>query len=453
MKFDSKVQKMKHQLLKDVIKAAYKNRLGSLLAFGNRSKADIERIWGAVGGITNDAHVIHFCPSACQACGESGYKVTDACRGCNARHCEVACKFGAINRDENGRAVIDKEKCVNCGLCAKSCRYHAIINEQKPCKRVCEVGAIKTTEDGKIVVDESKCIACGACVRECPFGAITDVSKIASVVGLLKKPEGARIYAMIAPSIAGQFGKATVGQIATGLKKVGFTDVIETALGADMVSIGEAQELYDKGFLLSSCCPAFVDYVKKFFPELEEDLSTHLSPMATLGCEIKMKDESAKVVFIGPCTAKKMEVQRPEVKKYVDYAITFEELLALFDVNGIDLESLEEEKIEHASYFGRRYAKNCGLSDAIRESMAEQRLRYDVKPVMGNGIESCKTALLKTKCGRPDGNFIEGMACVGGCLGGACVITKKQNPVGTNNYFDESKNKKITEAVINNFKK
>lgn len=450
MKFDSKVQKMKYQTLKEVIKAAYNNKLGSLLAFGNRSEAEIERIWGAVGGLSPDAGIIHFCPSACHACGEAGFKVTNACRGCSARHCEVACKFGAINRDENGRAVIDKEKCVNCGLCAKSCRYHAIINEQKPCKRACEVGAIKSTEDGKIVIDESKCISCGACIYECPFGAIVDVSMITSVVGLLKNSVGEKIYAMIAPSIAGQFGKASVGQIATALKKLGFTDVIETALGADMVSIAEAQELYDKGILLSSCCPAFVDYVKKFFPEFEEDISTHLSPMGTLGCEIKMKDKDAKIVFIGPCTAKKMEIKKPEVKRYIDYAITFEELLALFDVNEINLESLEEEKIEHASYFGRRYAKNCGLSDAIKQSLSEQRLRFDVKPVMGNGIASCKTALLKAKAGRPDGNFIEGMACVGGCMGGACMISKTKNQSYDKKYFDDSAHKKITDAVLEN---
>ena len=177
-----------------------------------------------------------------------------------------------------------------------------------------------------------------------------------------------------------------------------------------MVAMAESKELSEKGFLTSSCCPAFVSYVKSAFPQLAEHISHNLSPMAALAKYIKETDEGAKVVFIGPCTAKKAEAQLESVKPYVDSVLTFEELQALFDSKDIDITTLEEDVLDNASYFGRIFARSGGLSDAVVQAMKEQNIEFDLKPAVCDGIEACRVALLKKSKNVLDANFIEGMA-------------------------------------------
>lgn len=202
-----------------------------------------------------------------------------------------------------------------------------------------------------------------------------DKSYILDVIDIIKKSDGNqkyKVFAVIAPSISSQFSYAKLGQVITGLKKLGFHTVIEAALGADMVAYGESKELAEKGFLTSSCCPAFVSYIEKSFPELLPFVSHNLSPMATISKYIKEHEAPCKVVFIGPCTAKKAEVQKESVKPYVDVAMTFEELQALFDSRDMDINSLEEDVLDNASYFGRIFARCGGLADAVAEGLKEQ---------------------------------------------------------------------------------
>ncbi|MBQ3044693.1 MAG: ferredoxin, partial [Clostridia bacterium] len=250
------------------------------------------------------------------------------------------------------------------------------------------------------------------------------------------------------PSISSQFTYAKLGQVISGLKELGFFTVVEAALGADMVAMAESKELAEKGFLTSSCCPAFVSYVKSAFPALAEHISHNLSPMAALAKYIKETSEGAKVVFIGPCTAKKAEAQLESVKPYVDSVLTFEELQALFDSKDIDITTLEEDVLDNASYFGRIFARSGGLSDAVAQAMKEQNIEFDLKPVVCDGIEACKLALLKKSKNVLDANFIEGMACVGGCIGGAgCLTHGEKNKSEVDKYGREAMEKTISDAV------
>lgn len=307
--------------------------------------------------------------------------------------------------------------------------------------------------DDKVAsIDNEKCIACGACVYQCPFGAITDKSYILDVIDILKKSlqnSQYKVFAVVAPSISSQFTYAKLGQVVTGLKQLGFHTVVEAALGADMVAYAESAELAEKGFLTSSCCPAFVSYVEKYFPQLAENISHNLSPMATIAKYIKEHEAPCKIVFIGPCTAKKAEVQKPKVQAYVDAAMTFEELQALFDSRNIDITTLTEGVLDNASYFGRIFARCGGLADAVAEGLKEQGINgFTLKSCSCDGIEECRIALLKKTKNMLNANFIEGMACVGGCIGGAgCLTHGEKNKNEVDKYGQEAYEKTITDAI------
>ena len=410
-----------------------------------------EMVKVCMGGDKDFKHPITVIDIACDECPVGGYEVTNACRGCMAHRCEDVCKKGAISFDKNHVAHIDKSKCVECGLCAKVCPYTAIVCRKRPCQNACKVKAISKNEDSAAVINQNKCISCGACVYQCPFGAIIDKSYILQVIDLLKKSQGGenyKMYAVVAPSISSQFVYAKLGQVISGIKQLGFHTVVEAALGADMVSASEAKELAEKGFLTSSCCPAFVEFIEKNFPAMKEYVSHNLSPMATIARYIKSKAPNAKIVFIGPCTAKKAEVAKESVQPYIDAVLTFEELQALFDSKDLDITTLDEDVLDNASYFGRIFARSGGVSDAIAQALKEQGLDFDLKACACDGIEACKIALLKKSKGVLDANFIEGMACVGGCIGGAgCLTHGEKNKAEVDKYGKEASEKTIADAI------
>lgn len=467
-KFDTKVQHLKYKVLREVARHAFEDRLlecyndipgiivpgktATMRCCVYKEKAIVsERIKMAIGGDKKDPNVIEVIEIACDECPMGGYTVMEACRGCIAHRCEDVCKRGAISYDSQQRAVIDKSKCVECGACAKACPYSAIMNFKRPCQQACKVKAISMGDELEAVIDESKCIRCGACVYQCPFGAITEKSYILEVIDLIKKSEAmkAPVYAVVAPSIASQFVHAKLGQVITAIKKLGFYRVVEAALGADMVAYSEAAELAEKGFLINSCCPAFVKYIEEQFPTMVQHVSHNLSPMAEIAKHIKEKDSSAKVVFIGPCTAKKDECRKPEVAKYVDSVITFEELQALFDSRDIELSELEETPMEDASYYGRIFARSGGLSEAVVQALKEQGSDFEVKAMSCDGIEECRKALMLASKGLLKNiNFIEGMACVGGCIGGAgCLTHGEKNRAGVDKYGKEAEDQTILDAI------
>ncbi len=467
-KFDTKVQHLKYKVLREVARFAWKDELleniteiPKIIVPGKtptmrccvyKERAILsERIKMAMGGNKECSNIIEVIDIACDECPAAGYDVTDSCRGCLAHRCEDVCKKGAITFDANHVAHIDKSKCVECGQCAKVCPYSAIVNRKRPCQVACKVKAISINEDNAAEIDDEKCIQCGACVYQCPFGAIMDKSYILDVIDFIKKSENNekyKVYAMVAPSISSQFTYAKLGQVITGLKALGFHTVIEAALGADMVAMDESKELSEKGFLTSSCCPAFVQYVKSAFPDMLPFVSHNLSPMATLAKYIKSVDEKAKVVFIGPCTAKKAEVKLDTVRPYVDAVMTFEELQALYDSRDLDITTLEEDVLDNASFYGRIFARSGGLSEAVAQGLKEQNIDFDLKAVPCDGIEACKVALLKARKNMLEGNFIEGMACINGCIGGAgCLTHGEKNKREIDKYGEEAMEKSISDAI------
>ncbi|MGN0453070.1 MAG: 4Fe-4S dicluster domain-containing protein [Ruminococcus sp.] len=468
-KFDTKVQHLKYKVLREVARLAWRDELldnileiPKTLVPGNtptmrccvyKERAILsDRVRIAMGGDKSNPNVIEVIETACDECPMGGYDVTNSCRGCLAHRCEDVCKRGAISFDHNHVAHIDKSKCVDCGACAKVCPYSAIINRKRPCENACKIKAIKMNEHKAAAIDNNKCIQCGACVYQCPFGAITDKSYILDVIDIIKKSKENteyKVFAVVAPSISSQFTYAKLGQVITGLKKLGFHTVVEAALGADMVADAESQELIEKGFLTSSCCPAFVSYIEKAFPELLPYVSHNLSPMATISKYIKEHEAPCRVVFIGPCTAKKAEVQKESVKPYVDVAMTFEELQALFDSRDMDITAMEENYLDNASYFGRIFARCGGLADAVAEGIKEHgREDFELKAISCDGIEECKKALFKKSKNLLDKNFIEGMACVGGCIGGAgCLTHGEKNKAEVDKYGKEAYEKTIKDAI------
>lgn len=468
-KFDTKVQLLKYRVLTEVARHAWDDTL--IESIGQIPKDIIpgktptmrccvykerailsERVTLAAGGNKSNGHIIEVIDIACDDCPAGGFTVSESCRGCLAHRCESVCPRDAISFDEHQKAHIDKTKCVNCGKCASVCPYSAIVDRKRPCENACKVKAISMAEDGSADIDYSKCISCGACVYQCPFGAINDRSFILNVIDMIKRSENNskyKVYAVVAPSISSQFTYVKLGQAITAIKRLGFFHVIEAALGADMVAYSECEELYEKGFLTSSCCPAFVSYIEKQFPKMKEHVSHNFSPMAEIARYIKKTDPAAKVVFIGPCTAKKAEFLRPEVRPYVDCVMTFEELLALFDSRDFDLASMPEDVLDNASYFGRIFARSGGLSDAVAQGLKERGHEdFELKAVRCSGIEECRMQLLKASKGKADGNFIEGMACVGGCNNGAgCLTHGDKNKADVDAYGKLAMEKTISDAV------
>lgn len=462
--FDTEVQFLKYRVLKSVSRRAFNGTLLKELPnipneiipgpkpttrcciYKERAIVN-ERIKLALGGNPDNPNVIEVINIACDECPVAGYKVTEACRGCIAHRCEVACKFGAIYFDRNQKAHIDKDKCVECGACSKVCPYSAIANHKRPCEVACKVKAITMDNNHTAVINNDKCIQCGACVYQCPFGAIVDKSYILDAIEMLKNKE--EVYAIVAPSISAQFVYATLGQVVSGIKELGFTGVIEAALGADLVAYYEAIELAEKGFLTTSCCPAFVNFIKKNFPNLEKHISHNLSPMAMIAKVIKEAHPNSKTVFIGPCTAKKAEAQKEEVKKYVDCVLTFEELIALFGAQNLDIKTLEESPLEDATLFGRSFARSGGVTEAVIQSIKEQNLNFDLNPITCDGIENIRLVLAKANKGLIDNNFIEGMVCSGGCIGGPCALT---HATKDRSLIDKHASKTSKKEILENIK-
>ncbi len=471
--FETSVQELKDQVLTAVAELAWEDRLATgILDVPERiipgpearmrcciykERAVVSnRLKMAMGGDTANPAMVEVMEVACDECPVTQIEVGPACRGCIATRCLHACPKDAIRIETHGhhrKAVIDHNKCITCGRCVSACPYGAIEKRQRPCEKGCIPGAISMGEDKKAAIDVNKCVSCGSCTYQCPFGAIMDKSYIVDVVQMLR---GAarwdfRVYAVLAPSIAGQFAPATLGQLVTALKMVGFHDVAEVALGADMTAEAESVELVEKGRLLSSCCPAFVDYVEKNFPELAELISHTPSPMVMIGKRIKQRDPRARVVFIGPCVAKKKEFQMGKTMGTIDCSLTFEELYPLFQSKGIDPTILEETPLDEASGYGRSFAHSGGVAGAVAQAMKEHGVteeQFKLNAVSCSGLSACKAELLKFAKGIGGGNFIEGMACEGGCVQGPGILIRSpRNQADVQKHAQAAGERTIAQAL------
>lgn len=377
--------------------------------------------------IRPDEQIVYVIEAACDRCPINKYSVTETCRGCLAHKCMEVCPVKAITK-VNGRAYINQEICKECGMCKKVCPYNAISEVVRPCKVSCPTGALTVNaEDRRALINEQECVNCGACMSACPFGAISDKSLIVPVAKRLAKKR--KMYAVVAPAIAGQFGmKVTYGQIKDAFLKIGFEDMIEAACGADAVTEHESQEFVERmengdKYMTNSCCPGFLNYIEKKFPDQVERISGAVSPMIATGRYIKSKDPEAKVVFVGPCTAKKNEAVKENLKDAVDYVLTFEEIAALMDAFDVNPENCEDIMVDDASIYGRGFGAGGGLTAAIQDYVKGKGLDIEFKPVRVSGPSDIKKTMTMAKVGRLDGNFVEGMMCEGGCINGAAVIS------------------------------
>lgn len=368
------------------------------------------------------SQVVRVMEAACDGCTIKKIRVTDNCRKCMAKSCITSCNFNAIKMGTH-YAEIDYDKCKECGACATACSYSAIVMTSRPCKKSCSVDAISMDDFGIVKIDEDKCINCGACQAACPFGAIEDVSQITSVIKAIQSED--EVVAIVAPSIQGQFDGATYGQIKESIKALGFSHIYEAAIGADAVAKYEAEELLhnmeQNKKMTTSCCPAFVNMAKLHFPKVyAEHVSTMVSPMVAMARYIKHHSPSQKVVFIGPCVAKKQEAMDTEV----DFVLTYEELAAMLVSKHIWPESMEDTQEQQASIFGRNFAVGGGVSAAVNNYISEHNQEISVKAEYADGAMDCKKALLLLNVGRCNADIIEGMACKGGCMSGPATVEK-----------------------------
>ncbi|MGE5654633.1 MAG: monomeric [FeFe] hydrogenase [Bacillota bacterium] len=374
----------------------------------------------------DSTHVVEMIEAACDRCPIDKIVVTDACRNCVAHHCLNSCPKNAIMIVQN-RAYIDRNRCVNCGLCAKSCRYHAIVQITRPCEQACALDAISPTDSGSASIDYKRCVSCGSCISACPFGSVADDSQIIPVIQMLKQREQ-RVVALVAPSFVGQFGpKVQPSALAVGLRQLGFTDVVEVAKGAEMVARAEADEYLERmaagqSFMTSSCCPAFVGLIEKHYSQFAPQISHTPSPMAVIAREVKRVDPTAVTVFIGPCVAKKAEAARARA---VEAVLTFEELACLLSAADIDLTTLVAVgDINDAGAIGRGFAKSGGVANAVLGELGTQAEL--LKLVKADGLVEAQQLLKTAAKGCLAATFVEGMACQGGCIAGPGTIVDKR---------------------------
>ena len=370
-------------------------------------------------------NIVHVIPAACDDCAISSYTVTDNCHGCLGHACFESCRFQAVSIvRERGRirAHIDPQKCRECGMCAKNCPYQVIVHQVRPCKQACPANAITMDPDtGLCVIDESKCIQCGHCIQACPFGALGAKTRLVDVIQTIL--DGKRVYAMVAPAVEGQFGKnITPDSWREALKKAGFAEMIEVSLGGDLTAAAEADEwaeAFQKGEKkTTSCCPAFVNMIRKHFPELAGNISTTVSPMCAVSRLIKSRDPEAVTVFVGPCQAKKSEAQDQQIEGNADFVLTFDEAVEMLHGKDIELEPASGYT-QQGSTYGKYFGNSAGVTAAVVQCLKEQNFDPDqLKVKVCNGAQECKTALTMMKLGRLPESFIEGMICEGGCVGG-----------------------------------
>ena len=370
--------------------------------------------------------LINIIKFACHACPEKRVYVTDGCQGCLEHPCKEVCPKDAISI-VHGKSQIDPEKCIKCGKCMDACSYNAIIKQERPCAKACGMGAIHSDEYGRAEIDQDKCVSCGMCLVNCPFSAIVDKGQIYQTIKAIQSDTP--VYAILAPAIAGQFGpEMTESRIRSGFKALGFTDVAEVAVGADLCTIEEAHDFMDEvpekmPFMATSCCPAWAMMAKKSFPQLADNISMALTPMVLTARLIKKKHPGCKIAFVGPCAAKKLEASRRSVKSYVDFVLTFEEVAGMFNAKEIFFADLPEDKpLREASGDGRGFAASGGVAKAVVNYIKKLDPSRDVKVVSAEGLDNCKKMLMLAKAGKYNGYLLEGMACPGGCIAGAGTL-------------------------------
>ena len=370
--------------------------------------------------------LINIIPYACHACPTNQYKVSNYCQNCLAASCQKVCPKDAISF-RNNRSYIDLDKCIRCGKCATACPYNAIVHLERPCQAACGMDAIGSDEHGRAVINQDKCVACGQCLVSCPFGAIVDKGQIFQVIQSILK--GDKVIAVVAPAFIGQFGKhSTPGKFIAAMKKLGFARIVEVAVGADICTIEEAKDFMERvpdeqDYMATSCCPAWQSMIYKLFPGETKNISMTLTPMVFTARLMKKKYPGCKVVFVGPCAAKKLEAMREDIRSDVDFVLTFEELQGMFEAKEIDFETIEPlDDLNEGSAAGRGFAVAGGVAKAVEDMVHQLDPDREIKTARAEGLRDCRKLMAMAKAGKYDGYLLEGMACPGGCVAGAGTL-------------------------------
>lgn len=312
----------------------------------------------------------------------------------------------------------------------KDCDGSCNPGKESNCEASCLFNAIVRDMEGNVVIKHNNCAGCGKCVEVCKEYSLVDKKEFVPIIELLKN-RNVPVFAIVAPAFIGQFGpEVTPGKMRSAFKRLGFYGMVEVALFADILTLKEALEFdrhvtSEEDFMLTSmCCPIWVSMVKRVYKDLVPHISPSVSPMVACGRGIKHLHPGAKVVFVGPCIAKKAEAKEDDIKDAVDAVLTFEEVRQIFEAVVIKPEELEEDPSEHSSTAGRIYARTGGVSKAISDTL--DRMRPDrnirIRAIQADGVKDCRKMLKEILDGTLDANFLEGMGCTGGCVGGPRVL-------------------------------
>jgi [FeFe] hydrogenase (group B1/B3) len=398
-----------------------------------------------------DPPLVNIIKFACNSCPEKLIFVTNGCQGCLAHPCKEVCPKGAISM-VHGKSFIDQEKCIKCGRCVDACPYSAIIRQVRPCAAACGMDAISSDELGRANIDYDKCVSCGMCIVNCPFGAISDKGQLFQLIHAINA--GERVFAAVAPSFVGQLGpKVTPERLKGAMQKIGFADVAEVAVGADLCTIDEAEDFLKKvpaeqPFMATSCCPAWSVMAKKLYPDLAPNISMALTPMVLTARLLKKEHKNCKVAFIGPCSAKKLEASRRSVRSDVDFVLTFEEVMGMFVAKGINFDELtEEHALREGTAAGRGFAVSGGVAGAVVGAVHRIDPEREVNVVSAQGLADCRKMLTIARTGKYDGFLLEGMACPGGCVAGAGTLQPINKATATvNAYTNQAEEKNAMDS-------
>ena len=369
-------------------------------------------------------NVIKF---ACNRCPEKVVKVTEMCQGCLAHPCQEVCPKKAISF-RNGKSHIDQSLCVKCGRCVSACPYNAILKVERPCAKACGMDAIHSDQYGRAEIDYNKCVSCGMCLVNCPFGAIVDKGQLFQLIKSIKR--GDKVIAIVAPAFVNQFPGLTPSKLRTAMKQLGFAGVAEVAIGADLCTIDEAKDFMAEvpekhPFMGTSCCPAWSVMAKKLFPQYADCISMTMTPMVLTARLIKRNEPDVRICFVGPCAAKKLEASRRSVRSEVDFVVTFEEIMGMFEAKEVDFTNLPDDPAEafnDASADGRGFAVSGGVAQAVVNAIHKMDPDREVKVVSAQGLADCRKMMMMAKAGKYNGYLLEGMACPGGCIAGAGTL-------------------------------
>ena len=254
-----------------------------------------------------------------------------------------------------------------------------------------------------------------------------DKGQIFQVIQSILK--GDKVIAIVAPAFIGQFsGKASPGKLVTAMKLLGFDKVVEVAIGADMCTIEEAKDFLEKvpaeqNYMATSCCPAWHSMIEKLYPSEMGKISMTLTPMVFTARLMKKEYPGCKVVFVGPCAAKKLEAIRADIRSDVDFVLTFEELMGMFEAKEIDFETIpESEGLNEGTGAGRGFAVAGGVAKAVTDLAEKANPGLQIKTARAEGLRDCRKLMMMAKAGKYKGYLLEGMACPGGCVAGAGTI-------------------------------